>query len=49
MKIYTEIIDELTGAKIIQFEEGEKIGWIPTDPANSDYAEYLESLEAENN
>jgi hypothetical protein len=25
------------------------VWWIPADPANSDYAEYLETLEAENN
>jgi hypothetical protein len=44
MKIYTEITDELTGIKVIQFEEGETIGWIPTDPANSDYQAYLAYL-----
>jgi hypothetical protein len=41
MRTYTELTDELTGKKIIQFEEGEKIGWIPCDPANSDYQRYL--------
>ena len=41
MRIYTELIDELSGSKCIQFEEGEKVGWIPTDPGNSDYQAYL--------
>jgi hypothetical protein len=45
MKIYKEITDELSGLKFIEFEEGEKIGWIPADPANGDYQEYLASLE----
>jgi len=45
MKIYKEITDELSGGKVIQFEEGERIGWIPTDPNNPDYQEYLASLE----
>lgn len=45
MKKYTELTDEITGEKVIQFEEGDKIGWIPTDPANSDYQEYLKTLE----
>jgi hypothetical protein len=45
MKIYKEITDEVTGKKTIEFTEGEKIGWIPTDPANSDYQEYLKSLD----
>jgi hypothetical protein len=46
MKKYTEISDEITGQKIIQFEEDDKIGWIPTDPANSDYQAYLANLVA---
>ena len=41
MRTYTELTDELTGQKVIQFEEGDKIGWIPCDPANSDYQRYL--------
>jgi hypothetical protein len=41
MRTYTELTDELTGHKVIQFEEGDKIGWIPCDPANSDYQRYL--------
>jgi hypothetical protein len=45
MRKYTKLTDEVTGQKVIQFEEGEKIGWIPTDPSNSDYQAYLQSLE----
>jgi hypothetical protein len=44
MKIYKEITDELTGIQVIQLEEDEKISWIPTDPANSDYQAYLFSI-----
>jgi len=46
MKIYKEVTDELTGIKVIQLEEGGKISWIPTDLTNTDYQEYLASLEA---
>jgi hypothetical protein len=42
MRTYTELTDELTGNKVIQYEEGDKIGWIPCDPANTDYQAYLE-------
>ena len=40
MKIY-ELIDTEFG-QALKASEGEKISWIPLDPANSDYAEYLE-------
>ena len=44
MKTYKEIKDDVSGQTVIEFTEGDKIGWIPTDPANSDYQEYLASL-----
>jgi len=47
MRTYTELTDELTGHKVIQFEEGDKIGWIPCEPANSDYQAYLATLVTE--
>jgi hypothetical protein len=34
-----------TGSFIIQYEEDGVLYSIPTDPANSDYQEYLKSLE----
>ena len=39
MKTY-EVI-ERDGRSIIKATQGEKTLWIPLDPANSDYAEYL--------
>jgi hypothetical protein len=39
MKTY-EVIESLD-RKIIKATEGETILWIPLDPANTDYAEYL--------
>ena len=50
MKTY-ELIESEEGS-IVKATEGEKILWIPLDPANSDYAEYLRYtawVEAENN
>ena len=50
MKTYQLIEDE--DFTILKATEGEKTLWIPTDPANSDYAEYLrytEWVEAGNN
>ena len=47
MRTYTELTDEVSGTKVIQFEEGEKIGWIPVDEANSDYQAYLATLVTE--
>jgi hypothetical protein len=41
MITYTELTDELTGKKVIQFQEGDKIGWIPCNLSNSDYQRYL--------
>jgi len=45
MKNYTEITTPL-GNTIIQYEENGVMYSIPKDPANSDYQEYLKSLEA---
>jgi hypothetical protein len=39
MKTY-ELIQSEEGS-VVKATEGEKITWIPLDPANSDYAEYL--------
>jgi len=39
MRTY-EIIDSEYG-EVLKATEGEKEYWIPQDPANSDYAEYL--------
>jgi len=39
MKTYEVIEDEF--GQTIKATEGEKTLWIPTDPKNSDYAEYL--------
>jgi len=44
MKNY-EIIETEEGIAL-KATEGEKTFWIPLDPANSDYAEYLASVEA---
>ena len=51
MKTYELITDEL-GSEVLKATEGEKTLWIPLDPANKDYAEYLrytEWVEAGNN
>jgi hypothetical protein len=40
MKTYELITDEL-GGQMVKATEGEKTLWIPLDPNNSDYAEYL--------
>jgi hypothetical protein len=43
---YSEIIDPITGYKSIRAELGDGVELsIPSDPANSDYQEYLKSLE----
>ena len=39
MKTYELVTSEIGSA--IKATEGEKESWIPLDPANSDYAEYL--------
>ena len=44
MKSYEIITTEL-GGEILEATEGEKTLWIPLDPANSDYAEYLRYTE----
>ena len=48
MRTYKEYIDEISNTKYIQFEEGEKVGWIPLDSANADYQAYLRWLENPN-
>jgi len=35
------IIEDGLDLSTVKATEGEKITWIPLDPANSDYAEYL--------
>ena len=50
MRSYKLIENE--GKSVIKATEGERILWIPLDPANKDYAEYLrytEWVEAGNN
>jgi hypothetical protein len=42
---YEEVTDEF-GTVIKCTTADGLISWIPTDPANSDYQRYLESLEA---
>jgi hypothetical protein len=44
MKTYKEIKDDISGQTVIEFIEGDKIGWIPTNLENPDYQEYLASL-----
>ena len=39
MKTYELVTSEI--GSVIKATEGEKESWIPLDPANSDYAEYL--------
>lgn len=36
------------GSTIVRTDEDGKVWWIPTDPANSDYARYLRWVEAGN-
>jgi hypothetical protein len=43
MRTYEVIENE--ESTVIKATEGEKIIWIPLDPANSDYAEYLRYTE----
>jgi hypothetical protein len=43
-----EAITAVSGLEVIKRTDLEgKESWIPSDPANSDYAEYLASLEAQ--
>jgi hypothetical protein len=45
-----EEIQHDSGYKVIKRIDAKgNEAWIPTDPANSDYQEYLASLESENN
>jgi len=43
MKTY-EIVEQEFG-QVVKATEGKKETWIPLDPANSDYAEYLRYTE----
>ena len=46
MNEYTyELIETEEGSTIKRIDPDGKVWWIPLDPANSDYAEYLASLE----
>ena len=46
---YTYKIIETSSGQVIKRTDSEgNEAWIPTDPANSDYQEYLAQLEAEN-
>lgn len=47
MKNY-QVVETPSGNTIIQYEENGFLVSIPTDPANSDYQEYLKSLEGVN-
>jgi hypothetical protein len=46
-KTYTKKIDELgwTFIEAVDSDKPESVTFIPIDPANSDYQEYLKSLE----
>jgi hypothetical protein len=44
--IYEKVENELS-SMIKRIDDEGKVCWIPTDPANSDYAEYLAQLEGE--
>ena len=44
MKTYELITSEIDGS-VIKATEGERVMWIPLDPANRDYAEYLRYTE----
>lgn len=41
-----ELITTIAGEVVKRTHADGNEAWIPTDPANSDYAAYLESLEA---
>jgi hypothetical protein len=40
-----EVFETETGQEIKQTNADGKVWWIPEDPANADYQEYLRSLE----
>ena len=44
--VYEIIIDEFGKEAIKKINDDNSIWWIPNDPSNSDYQEYLRSLEA---
>lgn len=56
MPVMPEFVDNSTynvnetefGTTIVRTDEDGKVWWIPTDPANSDYARYLRWVEAGN-
>jgi hypothetical protein len=45
---YEEHTSELGNKSIKRIDADGTIWWIPTDPANSDYQEYLKSLDETN-
>lgn len=45
MEYTYEVVTNLMGEVIKRTDSDGNEAWIPTDPANSDYAAYLESLE----
>ena len=45
MTSYEKIISDLGQDSIKRTNKDGSITWIPTDPANSDYQEYLKTLE----
>ena len=49
MEYTFELIETEEYSTVKRTDPDGKVWWIPTDPANSDYAEYLETLKAENN
>jgi hypothetical protein len=42
-----EVMQQVTGQAIKRTDSEGKECWIPTDPANSDYQEYLAQLESD--
>jgi hypothetical protein len=46
---YEIITDERHGEIVKKTNENGDVFWIPIDPANSDYQEYLKSLEESSN
>ena len=46
--IYEQVEENGAVVCIKRTDENGKVWWIPTDPANSDYQEYLAQLEREN-
>lgn len=46
MEYTYEVVTHLSGEVVKRTDEDGNEAWIPVDPANSDYAAYLASLEA---